>query len=79
MGSRFLCLVLEMMKSVYSRGEYSDVLQILLLLGVFAMSFGEKRGEFQRLWLKCRRFLVPCLVRVFSECENEVEMMMFVA
>ena len=43
MSLRFLCPVLEMMKSVYSRGEYSDVLQILLLLGVFAMSFGEKR------------------------------------
>ena len=43
MGLRFLCLVLEMKESVYSRGEYSDVLQILLLLGVFAMSFGEKR------------------------------------
>ena len=50
MSLRFLCLVLEMMKSVYSRGEYSDVLQILLLLGVFAMSLSEKKGgEFQRL------------------------------
>ena len=49
MGLRFLCLVLERIKGVYSRGEYSDVLQILLLLGVFAMSLGEKRGEFQRL------------------------------
>ena len=39
----------------------------------------EKGGEFQRLQVKWRRFLVPCLVRVFSECENEVEMMMFVA
>ena len=44
MGLRFLCLVLEMMKSVQSRGEYSDVLQILLLLGVFAMSFDGKKG-----------------------------------
>ena len=52
MGLRSLYFVLEMMKSVQSRGEYSDVLQILLLLGVFAMSFGEKRGEFQRLQVK---------------------------
>ena len=42
MGLRSLCPVLEMKKSVQSRGEYSDVVQILLLLGVFAKSFDEK-------------------------------------
>ena len=52
MGLRFLCLVLEMMKSAHSRGEYSDVLQILLLLGMFAMSLSEKGGEFQRSQVK---------------------------
>ena len=38
-----------------------------------------KKGWVPKVVAKWRRFLVPCLVRVFSECENEVEMMIFVA
>ena len=52
---------------MWSRGEYSDVIQILLLLGVFGCLVLPGLGilsEFQKMWSKCRYFLVPCLIRV---------------
>ena len=52
---------------MWSRGEYSDVIQILWLLGVFRCLVLPGLGilsEFQKMWSKCRYFLVPCLIRV---------------
>ena len=41
---------------MWSRGEYSDVIQILLLLGVFGCLVLPGLGflsEFQKMWSKC--------------------------